>query len=96
MSTLRAVEEVHGLLLLRVGRGHIGVLGQDLGVWNAGLLAEAAHTSAVPETDEKRAGSRAKHVAMPLSVSDCDRCQLFRMVLPLTRTPLAEPNREVR
>ena len=63
VSTLCAVEEVHGLLLAWLSGGHIAVLGQNLWVRNTGLLAEARDTSAMPEGDEESGGGRAEYVA---------------------------------
>lgn len=51
MSALRAVEQVHALLLLRRGRVHVALVGVGLGVDNARRLAEHADADAMPETD---------------------------------------------
>lgn len=51
MSALRAVEQVHALLLLRRGSVHIALVGVGLGVDNARRLAEHADADAMPKTD---------------------------------------------
>ena len=48
MRSLRAVEEVHLLLLLRRRGVHIGALGEDLRILDAGGFAVASHTNTVP------------------------------------------------
>lgn len=63
MSTLCAVEKVHGLLLTWLSGGHIAVLSQNLWVRNTGLLAEARDASSMPEGDEESGGGRAEYVA---------------------------------
>lgn len=51
MSALRAVKQVHVLLLLRRGSVHVALVGVRLGVDNTGRLAESADADAMPETD---------------------------------------------
>ena len=51
VSALRAVEQVHLLLLLRSSSAHVALVGVRLGVHDAGGLAESRHADAMPETD---------------------------------------------
>ena len=51
MSALRAVEQVHLLLLLRSGSAHVALVGIRLGVHDAGGLAESRDADAMPETN---------------------------------------------
>lgn len=53
VSALRAVEQVHLLLLLRSSSAHVALVGVRLGVHDAGGLAESRHADAMPETDLK-------------------------------------------
>lgn len=51
MCALRAVEQVHLLLLLRSGSAHVALVGVRLRVHNACGLAESADAGTMPETD---------------------------------------------
>jgi len=51
VSALRAVEQVHLLLLLRSGSAHVALVGVRLGVHDAGGLAESRDADAMPESD---------------------------------------------
>jgi hypothetical protein len=51
VSALRAVKQIHLLLLLRSRSAHVTLVGVRLGVHDAGGLAESRHADAMPETD---------------------------------------------
>lgn len=51
VCSLRAVEQVHLLLLLGSGSAHVAVLGVLLGVGDAGGFAESSNAASVPEAD---------------------------------------------
>ena len=63
MRALRAVEQVHGLFLLRGRGGEVAAVGVGFRVGDAGGAAEEADTEAVPEAEEEGAGGRDEDVA---------------------------------
>lgn len=54
VGPLRAVEQIHLLLLLGSGSAHVAVLGVLLGVGDAGGFAEGSNAASVPEADLSR------------------------------------------